>query len=274
MSKHHRGTHDPGICAFTLIELLVVISIIALLIALLLPALTTSRQVALQVKCAANLRQVGIATINYTVDNDNSLPARLHNTDGSLHPNANSGGRWLWRGSNGTGYQVLGRLIAGGATGPGAYLTGPDVFYCPDQSGDVFTPAAFYNFFEGNSGNPVEIPYAANVRDFPLWAEPGSLSGPGSDQEFNGKLDNVRGRPFWVADAYRLTGNIAVNHANQGEFTGINTLTLDGAVEWVSGNELNAEGVVDGISAPLRTSNTASNSELWRRDATLHRQYP
>jgi len=51
---------------FTLIELLVVIAIIAILIALLLPALMSAKQQAQQVKCAANLHQLGVAMTMYT----------------------------------------------------------------------------------------------------------------------------------------------------------------------------------------------------------------
>ncbi len=59
---------------FTLIELLVVISIIALLIAILLPALSQARETAKVIQCASNLRSIGQVFHIYAVDHDDVFP--------------------------------------------------------------------------------------------------------------------------------------------------------------------------------------------------------
>lgn len=60
--------------AFTLIELLVVASIIAVLAAILLPAVTLVRDAAIASKCTSNLRQVGMGMHNYAQENEGVLP--------------------------------------------------------------------------------------------------------------------------------------------------------------------------------------------------------
>lgn len=69
-----RFVENGGKRAFTLIELLVVIAIIAVLAAILLPALAAAKQRALTIKCLGNMRQWGLAFTMYSADNREIVP--------------------------------------------------------------------------------------------------------------------------------------------------------------------------------------------------------
>jgi len=108
---------------FTLIELLVVIAIIALLAAILFPVFSRVREKARQATCMSNLKQMGLAMMQYTQDNDETLPITCA--------------------SNGAGctYTYFVQIYS--------YVKNDDVAFCPD---DVNVPV-----FDVNSyGNPTE----------------------------------------------------------------------------------------------------------------------
>lgn len=80
--RSSRGCSKPR-HGFTLVELLVVISIIALLIALLLPALSAAREMGRSTQCLSNLRQMGVSTEAYVTDYNGMMYA-YH--DGHVNP--------------------------------------------------------------------------------------------------------------------------------------------------------------------------------------------
>lgn len=113
--------HHPTRQAFTLIELLVVISIIALLIGILLPALGAARNAARNAQCLSNIRQMGIALINYATDNKQMFPANF------------TGGTPLWYDAEAIGYYLPDASVSGSASIDGF------AFICPRDEGSQRT---------------------------------------------------------------------------------------------------------------------------------------
>ena len=117
LRKRHAG-------GFTLIELLVVIAIIAILAAILLPALAKAKERALRTACKSNLRQIGMALQIYSQDNNNLLPdLRYPPYAPAVTPPAipTAAGLWAWD----IPTNLIDEIIRNGGS--------QNIFYCPSN---------------------------------------------------------------------------------------------------------------------------------------------
>lgn len=113
--------------AFTLIELLVVIAIIGIIAAILFPAFSRAREKARQISCASNLKQLSIATMLYTQDNDDIL----FNITGGPQGTGLTGG-WIYYSTFDTPPGTSAFDVTKGSLY--GYIKNKQVYLCPDDS--------------------------------------------------------------------------------------------------------------------------------------------
>ncbi len=206
--------------AFTLIELLVVISIIALLIGLLLPALSKARASGRSMVCLSQLHQIMVATSSFQDENNDYLPMPLKEKNGGndarFRSNYNHGGRYTalgaWTQYSAPPYQrplnpyVHPNLPVGDASIPNSEFLKKDkynfpVFECPEDKN--------YNYQESWwQNNNVKIGNSAYFTTGTSYLFNLAWIGPGSS-----------GRWTWnygdVADPYPDSGHTGWNKGAQ-----------------------------------------------------------
>ncbi|MBL0927561.1 MAG: type II secretion system protein [Phycisphaerales bacterium] len=195
---------------FSLVDILVSLGVIAVLMAILLPSLSAAQEAARRIKCASNMRQVGMSTQMYAYDNrDRVPPSVFENSDAGkrapeemIFARVSSGQRTTMRAVGGAAWDGLGILAAK------EYVTQPEIFYCPSHKG-----AHTWTRYAGAWKTPMDEAIASNFH----YRIPGNTR----------QLSKMTPYTTLVADGMRTQDDY--NHV-----VGNNMLKADMSVSWFS----------------------------------------
>ena len=271
--------------AFTLIELLVVISIIALLIAILLPALSAARDSAKKIQCLMNQKQLVTAVVAFTADNDGVPPPGSDDLDGDgpqfrqsqtmkgvIYNSANN----IQNDPRFGFYRRFGPVFTEG------YSDSPEILYCPTQAQNHPWMKPGGQWTGGDGGQNHGFVYENNIPSglTRMWASyyyrdtyigKDYVAGQNYSTNANRGMMNEpllleRDSPDMVlsADQFgvkdRLGGD--VNSLDNGHIDGYNIVKLDGSGEYFFDSARVIEGIGGGDIA----------TTFWKGRATFNQE--
>jgi len=216
---------------FTLVELVVVVGIIALLTAILLPAMSHARETARRTACLSNLRQVHLAFCFYAQSNQDRVPIGYR------------GGNRQWDSmiSSSTAH----RLVLYGLLYQSGYMKDPRIFYCPSEIDPQSQLNSATNPWPPVTSKQIYAGYAGRAET--LLPDDLSTIAPGVMP----KLINFENKAT-LADLFHMPCRLDTRHKD-----GINVLYGDGSAHWVPRTNF------DNLLEPCISISPAWNSYQW-----------